>query len=1376
MKTQFFALAFFRGNKMRNQVLNPKRLMLLFVTVLLTYGVEDISYGEVCEAGDILAPGESCTYPGTDAEFSVLNNGSGQFLFFTSGNNITIRNTTINGVSYTLVANKLASGSWEIEELADSEAPGTTNTAPTFTDGASTTRSVAENTASGQHIGRAVSATDADNDTLTYTLGGTDAASFGIDATTGQLKTKAALDYETKTTYTVTITVSDGNLTDTIAVTINVTDVTENSAPVFTEGASTTRTVELPPKPENPGDMDIGTPLFATDADGDTLRYTLGGADASLFHTYAFVTYLHYTTPGVQLTTRGGSLYDGTKSSYTVIVTVSDGTLTDTITVTINVTDAAETPANRAPVFSQGTSTTRMVAENTAAGLHIGTPIAATDADNDILTYILGGIDATSFVIDATTGQLKTKAALDYETKRSYTVSVSVSDGSLTDTITVTINITDLAETPTTGVTPPRVCQVGDVLNPGESCTYPGTNTEFSVLSSGRGKFAFFTDGSSLNIKNTVINGQPYTLVANKLASGSWEIEEIADSAATPGTTNTAPTFTDGTSTTRSIAENTAAGVHIGNPVAATDTNNDTLTYTLGGTDAASFIIDATTGQLKTKAPLDYETRRSYTVTVTVSDGTLTDTIAVTINVTDVDETPTNTAQDYIQGPWLWMIANGADIDTDYLAVESGGTVTEAQVAQNGVDEGDHLGDLQWTRGRIYPSTHLSFWGIRYSNNVNHVVNAIGLSTDHNLNHYSAYALINIISTHDQNDIQMGVGSDDAVKVWLNGTVVHRNNVDRRTAGIQDRFRVNLKAGNNLLLVKVSDNWDNWGMFFKIYLDEADFTTAIPEAKTDGQFPDTPQPPVTTNTAPTFTSGVSTTRTIAENTAAGIHIGRPVVATDADNDTLTYTLGGTNAAAFNIDATTGQLKTRAALDYETKRSYTVTVTVSDGSLTDTITVTINITDVAETPTPQQPGGGGGTPTLRASTTAPLTEATLHESVVTLTLSDGTYVDSSFHVARAITVSGINGVTFNTWDVDDVNDTEVGVELTFDGDFDTNATLTFTVGAGAIKDYNGPALTAQVSVTGGTESLVASTTAPLTEATLDESVVTLTLSGRTYESSSYNVGRAITAAGIDGVTFKSWDVDRISDTMVTVELTFDGNFQIDSRLIFTVEEGAIAGYSGSAFTAEIPVTAGLEADANNDGVVNTQDLVLVASNYGQTGTNRADINGDGVVNIEDLTTVAGAIDNAGAAPSAHPQMLELFTAADVKLWLSHARQRNLTDPTSLKGIIFLEQLLAAMLPKETILLPNYPNPFNPETWIPYRLVEDAFVTLTIYDAAGGVVRSIDVGHKPAAVYESKAKAIYWDGRNEFGEQAASGVYFYHLSVDDFSATRKMLILK
>ena len=112
----------------------------------------------------------------------------------------------------------------------------------------------------------------------------------------------------------------------------------------------------------------------------------------------------------------------------------------------------------------------------------------------------------------------------------------------------------------------------------------------------------------------------------------------------------------------------------------------------------------------------------------------------------------------------------------------------------------------------------------------------------------------------------------------------------------------------------------------------------------------------------------------------------------------------------------------------------------------------------------------------------------------------------------------------------------------------------------------------------------------------------------------------------------------------------------------------------------------------------------------------------------------------------------------------------------QSLIQLPELVAYEIPAETQLLANYPNPFNPETWIPYRLAEDAFVTLTIYDGSGQVVRTLDVGHQTAAVYENRSKAIYWDGRNEIGEQVASGVYFYHLSAGDYSTTRKMVILK
>ena len=111
-----------------------------------------------------------------------------------------------------------------------------------------------------------------------------------------------------------------------------------------------------------------------------------------------------------------------------------------------------------------------------------------------------------------------------------------------------------------------------------------------------------------------------------------------------------------------------------------------------------------------------------------------------------------------------------------------------------------------------------------------------------------------------------------------------------------------------------------------------------------------------------------------------------------------------------------------------------------------------------------------------------------------------------------------------------------------------------------------------------------------------------------------------------------------------------------------------------------------------------------------------------------------------------------------------------------SLIELESLIAYEIPAETELLRNYPNPFNPETWIPYRLAEDADVSLTIYDVNGAVVRDIDIGHQTAAVYETRAKAIYWDGRNQFGEQVASGLYFYHLSAGDFSGTRRMVILK
>ena len=129
------------------------------------------------------------------------------------------------------------------------------------------------------------------------------------------------------------------------------------------------------------------------------------------------------------------------------------------------------------------------------------------------------------------------------------------------------------------------------------------------------------------------------------------------------------------------------------------------------------------------------------------------------------------------------------------------------------------------------------------------------------------------------------------------------------------------------------------------------------------------------------------------------------------------------------------------------------------------------------------------------------------------------------------------------------------------------------------------------------------------------------------------------------------------------------------------------------------------------------------------------------------------------------------------WLSLLRANDDGSAVFAQGIANLEQVLAEMQPvARPRLLANYPNPFNPETWIPYQLAVSAAVEVSIYALDGRLVRTLALGHQAAGRYESKARAAYWDGRNEHGERVASGIYFYTLRAGDFSATQKMLIRK
>ena len=203
------------------------------------------------------------------------------------------------------------------------------------------------------------------------------------------------------------------------------------------------------------------------------------------------------------------------------------------------------------------------------------------------------------------------------------------------------------------------------------------------------------------------------------------------------------------------------------------------------------------------------------------------------------------------------------------------------------------------------------------------------------------------------------------------------------------------------------------------------------------------------------------------------------------------------------------------------------------------------------------------------------------------------------------------------------------------------------------------------------------------------------------------------------------------------------------------------------------------DGGGNVVNNTPILSLsnIAANFGQRGPNAADINGDGVVNIQDLVLAAGAIGKDAAAPSVSSHDLESMpTRVAVQAWLREARRVKLMDPEFQRGILALEQLLVVLTPKESALLPNYPNPFNPETWIPYRLAKPADTSISIYSVSGHLVRMLELGHQPVGIYESRSHAAYWDGKNAVGESVAGGVYFYVLTAGDFTATRKMLIRK
>ena len=208
---------------------------------------------------------------------------------------------------------------------------------------------------------------------------------------------------------------------------------------------------------------------------------------------------------------------------------------------------------------------------------------------------------------------------------------------------------------------------------------------------------------------------------------------------------------------------------------------------------------------------------------------------------------------------------------------------------------------------------------------------------------------------------------------------------------------------------------------------------------------------------------------------------------------------------------------------------------------------------------------------------------------------------------------------------------------------------------------------------------------------------------------------------------------------------------------------------------------LVGDVNGDNQVDLFDLVQVASMFGKKGEGLAsDVSGDGQVDLFDLVQVAGNFgkSNEAAAPTVLSNKLTFTTQQRRSIQSAIVELEGISARSQAEELVLnlLIAILPDRLPEYTQLLPNYPNPFNPETWIPFELSQDSEVSVTIYDVAGAPVRNISVGYLEAGRYVSQSKSVYWDGKTDTGKRVASGIYLYQIQAGDYIETRKMVILK
>ncbi len=947
--------------------------------------------------------------------------------------------------------------------------------------------SVEEGPAGGA-VGAPTFATDRDNDALTYGIqSGGDAAYFEIDPSTGQVSLAQALDFETtpgplffyltlhdgKGVDANNVEVADSSIDTTRSATISVVDVEE-------DGVVTLSTDE----PET------GTPLTATLEDGD------GGVTGEVWQ----------WARSENGRTGWTNISGATSSSYTPTVADEDFFLRATVTYTDRrgagksaeaVTDDPVPSANRRPRFPSTETGERTVPEDSRAGAIIGAPVAADDPENDGLTYTLSGTDAGAFTIVATTGQIRVQDDLDFEMKASYSVTVEVHDGrdgmgsastAVDDTQAVTITVENVEEPGTITLT----TDTGTIQARAEVTA--ALEDDDGVTGSVTWQWARSPDGRTdwVNIAGATSAAYTPTLEEDRgnyiRATASYDdghgpnktAEKVSARVGDPPPVNSAPVFPSTEDGQREVAENSPTNATIGAPVAATDLNagdsavNDPLAYALSGTDAASFTIDSGTGQLRVAqgVTLDYEGKRTYRVTVEVTDGTdqngdedmaaIDARRSVTITVTDVNEAPVVTGDDApsFQEDSSAAIATytAADPERDTLTWTVSNE-TEFWISQ---------------RGQLYFRTPPSFEA-RTSYTV--TVTA----TDDDANTALSGSLSVTVAVTDAEE--EGVVTIEPPRGWKDTPFRAEltDGDDRITNEMWQWERSpNGRSGWTAISGAISDSYlattNDVGQYLRVTVTYEDNRGSNKEASAalTGRIEDSTDRPVS-NSAPTFAdTSLSTTRTahegtaartVREGTAAGRNVGSPFRASDPDHgDVLTYSLSGADADDFDINPATGQVLTKAVLDSTVKDTYEVAVEVHDGfdsaynpsaTVDATITLTITVTEVAQRSSGGGGGGGGGGGFGPAPTAPKFVDGFRTERPLAVTARPGDAVGdpvSATHPNDDDVTYSLSGANANLFTVDaETGQIRLGKGATLEvgQTYTVNLTATDSTGTGAI---------------------------------------------------------------------------------------------------------------------------------------------------------------------------------------------------------------------------------------------------------------------------------------------------------------------------------------